>query len=140
LIEAVVHGSSGRLPKSLREGDSTFSVFSRASDATLAVAEAQANLELEPWPAEATIRIRMALHVGEATERGDDYFGPTVNCAARLGALAGPGQVLLSRSVAELVVDHLPAHLHLVEVGPGKLRDLARPEQWWWMVASGRGG
>jgi class 3 adenylate cyclase/tetratricopeptide (TPR) repeat protein len=129
LIEAAVNGNGGRLLKSRGEGDSTFSVFSRASDATLAAAEAQANLELEPWPAEATIRVRMALHVGEATERDDDYFGPTVNRAARLRALAGPGQVLLSRSVAELVLDHLPAHLHLVEVGPRKLRDLARPEQ-----------
>ena len=53
-------------------------------------------------------RLRMAMHTGEAFERGGDYFGPALNRAARLRSLAGAGEVLLSQAVAELVRDHLP--------------------------------
>ena len=42
----------------------------------------------------------MAVHAGEAHERQADYFGPTVNRAARLMAAADGGQFLVSSSVA----------------------------------------
>jgi class 3 adenylate cyclase/tetratricopeptide (TPR) repeat protein len=129
LIEAAVARNNGRLLKSRGEGDSTFSVFARAPDALLAAAQAQADLTAEDWPRATPVAVRVALHSGAANEWGDDYFGPTVNRAARLRSLAGPGQVLLSRAVADLVTDQIPAHLHLVVVGRRKLRDLARPEQ-----------
>ena len=38
------------------------------------------------------IRVRMALHTGTCTERDGDYFGSTVNRAARLEAIAHGGQ------------------------------------------------
>jgi class 3 adenylate cyclase/tetratricopeptide (TPR) repeat protein len=129
LIEVAVSKHHGRLLKSRGEGDSTFSVFSDASDAVAAAADAQADLAHEVWPEETVIRVRMALHAGETNARDDDHFGPTVNRAARLRALAGPGQVLMSHSVAQLVAGQLAPGLALVEVGPRKLRDLARPEQ-----------
>ena len=50
----------------------------------------------EDWPDAVTIRARMALHSGECTERDSDYFGPTVNRAARLEAIAHGGQLVLS--------------------------------------------
>ena len=34
------------------------------------------------WPGPA-LKVRMGLHLGEAEERGGDYFGPVVNTAAR---------------------------------------------------------
>ncbi len=41
------------------------------------------------------IVVRMGIHTGEAVQRGRDYYGQTVNRAARVRALAVGGQVLL---------------------------------------------
>jgi class 3 adenylate cyclase len=49
------------------------------------------------------IAIRVGLHTGEIERRGDDIAGMTVNIAARVCALAGPGEVLVSRTVTDLV-------------------------------------
>ena len=72
--------------------------------------------------------MRMAMHTGEAFERGGDYFGPALNRAARLRSLAGADEVLLSQAVAELVRDHLPAGVVLRDRGHRDLRGLSRGE------------
>ena len=128
LFDAAVHGAGGRLLKARGEGDSTFSVFTRASDAAAAATAVAHAIATEPWPTSTPLVVRMAIHSGETIERNDDYYGRTVNRAARLRAVAGPGQILVSQATAELVVDQLPAGTHLVELGPTVLRDLARPE------------
>ena len=56
--------------------------------------------------------------------QGGDYFGRTVNLAARIAAHAGPGQVLVSESVAE---GGSPAGVELVEAGEVQLKGFARP-------------
>ena len=48
------------------EGDSFFVVFGSARDAVAAAVNAQRGLAGEPWPPDATIRVRMGLHSGEA--------------------------------------------------------------------------
>ena len=58
--------------------------------------------------ATSTLRVRVALHTGEANERGGDYFGPALNRTARLRAIADGGTTLLSQATRELVHDHLP--------------------------------
>ncbi len=49
------------------------------------------------------IPVRTGLHTGECEVRGDDLGGLAVHIAARVGALAAPGEVLVSRTVADLV-------------------------------------
>jgi len=49
------------------------------------------------------IQTRAGLHTGEIELRGDDIAGVTVHIAARVAALAGPAEVLLSRTIADLV-------------------------------------
>lgn len=44
---------------------------------------------------------RTALHHGPVVRRASDLFGSTVNIAARIAALAAPGQLLATRPVAE---------------------------------------
>jgi adenylate cyclase len=67
-------------------------------------------------------------HVGVAAGpvvvQGGDYFGRTVNLAARIASHAGPGQVLVSQSVAESAP---PAGVALVELGELRLKGFARP-------------
>ena len=79
-------------------------------------------------PAASTLRVRIALHTGEAHERGGDYFGPALNRAARLRGLATGGVTVLSQATAEIVHDRLPAGAELVDLGTHELRGLSRPE------------
>jgi class 3 adenylate cyclase len=49
------------------------------------------------------IELRAGLHTGECLVRGDDLAGVAVHIAARVGALAEAGEVLVSRTVVDLV-------------------------------------
>lgn len=49
------------------------------------------------------VELRQGLHTGECEVRGDDLGGLAVHVAARVGALATPGEILVSRMVKELV-------------------------------------
>ena len=50
------------------------------------------------------IDLRMGLHTGECEVRGKDLSGLAVHVAARIGALAAPGEVLVSGMVKDLVM------------------------------------
>ncbi|HET6752017.1 MAG TPA: adenylate/guanylate cyclase domain-containing protein [Actinomycetes bacterium] len=67
-------------------------------------------------------------HVGEAAGpvvvQGGDYFGRTVNLAARIAASAGAGQVLVSDRVAEAA---MPEGVRFVGLGELPLEGFARP-------------
>jgi class 3 adenylate cyclase len=49
------------------------------------------------------LEIRAGLHTGEVEVMREDIGGIAVNIGARVGALAGPGEVLVSRTVTDLV-------------------------------------
>lgn len=49
------------------------------------------------------LQIRAGIHTGECELRGTDLAGQAVHVAARVAAAAGPGDVLVSRVVTELV-------------------------------------
>ena len=49
------------------------------------------------------IQVRAGLHTGEVEVMGDDIGGIAVHIAARVSAHAGPGEVLVSRTVKDLV-------------------------------------
>jgi class 3 adenylate cyclase len=50
------------------------------------------------------VAVRAGLHTGECEMRGDDVAGMAVHIGARVGSLAGPGEVLVSSTVKDLVV------------------------------------
>src|ERR1700758_1275559 len=128
LVEQVVTSRGGRLIKTRGEGDATFSVFERPSAAAAAAIELQEAIVGEPWALREPMRIRVALHTGEAELRDGDYFGRAVNRAARLRSLAAGGQILCSGATAELVIDSLPDDVLLADLGMRQLKNLARPE------------
>jgi predicted ATPase/class 3 adenylate cyclase len=113
-------------------GDGFSAAFARPGDAAAAATDAQVTLTGHAWPEGAPIRVRMALHTGAAEERGGDYFGPTLNRAARLMALAHGGQVLVSSVTAELL-----GGMELVDLGEHRLRDLSAPQRVY-QVGAGR--
>src|SRR5438874_6889157 len=94
LAAEVIGRHGGTLVKHRGEGDSLFAVFPRAVDAVSAAFALQQAFMAEPWPADAPLRVRMALHTGDASARDGDYYGAAVNRCARLRAAAHGGQIL----------------------------------------------
>src|SRR5262245_48774846 len=129
LIEFLTAQHGGVPVRPRGEGDSRFCVFARATDAVAAATAIQGALHAEAWPPEAPLRVRLALHTGEADLREEDYYGGAVNRAARLRAIAHGGQTLLSMATEELVRDTLPPSVTLLDLGEHRLSDLARPER-----------
>lgn len=79
-------------------GDGTLATFdgpARAIECARAIGDAVAGLGLE---------IRAGIHTGEIERRGENVAGMGVHIAARVAALAGAREVLVSRTVTDLVV------------------------------------
>jgi WD40 repeat protein/class 3 adenylate cyclase len=129
LIADCMEAHGGRLIKSMGEGDSTVSVFDSAPQAVEAAVAATRALSAERWPGGLRIAARFGIHTGEAERRGADYFGPTVNLAARLRSQADGEEVFLSSVAADLVRGHLPRDCELVDLGPHRLKGVAAPER-----------
>ncbi len=128
LLDAAIALHGGVRPVEQGEGDSVVAVFIRASDALAAALDVQRAFHGEGWPEGAPLRLRIALHTAEAQLRDDgNYFGPAVNRCARLRSIAHGGQVVLSGTTRELVLDRLPEHAELADLGVHRLRDLGRP-------------
>jgi class 3 adenylate cyclase len=74
-------------------GDGYFAAFQTAAAAVEAAAGIQRALDQhEPLAPD----VRIGLHSGGAFHKGDDYAGQGVHMAARIGALAGGGEILIS--------------------------------------------
>jgi predicted ATPase/class 3 adenylate cyclase len=128
LVTEAIVAEGGALLKARGEGDSTFSVFTRASNAVRAAHRLQAAIGAEAWPPDAVIRTRVAVHTGEAVERDGDYLGPAVNRVARLRGVANGGEIIVSAATAAIVRGALPAGCELVDIGAVELRGLDHPE------------
>jgi len=127
LLRAAIEQVGGFVFKTV--GDAFCAAFATAQAALDAVLGAQRALTTEQWPTHRPIRVRMGLHTGVCEERDNDYFGPVVNRAARLEAVAHGGQVLVSGATAELLSETLPDGVGLRDLGPHRLKDLGRPER-----------
>jgi class 3 adenylate cyclase len=77
-------------------GDGNFIAFPTARDGVAAAVEAQRAMADHPWPPEAVVRVRMALHTGEPRLAEQGYHGLGVHLAARLCQSGRGGQILLS--------------------------------------------
>lgn len=119
------------------QGDAFFVVFERAGDAIAAAAAAQRALHEYSWPQGGAVRVRMGLHTGEPQRTSSGYFGIDVHRGARIMAAGHGGQVLLSRTVRELVEESLPAGLKLNDLGQHRLKDLNRAEHLCQLIIDG---
>jgi class 3 adenylate cyclase/pimeloyl-ACP methyl ester carboxylesterase len=80
---------------------------------------------VESASAQLGIAIRAGLHTGEVEVVGSDLRGLAVHLAARVAAVAGPGEVVITSTVKELV---LGSGLVFVERGPHELKGV--PDEW----------
>ena len=67
-----------------------------------AVRAVQAAIQIQRDLAGGEVRVRIGLNAGEPIAEDDDFFGTVVQLAARICDRADPGQVLVSRVVADL--------------------------------------
>lgn len=105
-------------------GDGIAAVFDTATDAVAAAVEAQRRFGVEPWPAAASLRVRIGVHTGDAIECDGGYLGLPVNTASRVMRAAVPGQVILSGGTAALATAQ--PDVELVDAGEYPLRGLSR--------------
>ncbi|MDT5181465.1 MAG: hypothetical protein QOJ95_5663 [Mycobacterium sp.] len=71
------------------------------------------------------VEVRAGLHTGECEVRGDDLGGIAVHIGARVSALAGPNEVLVSSTLRDLVIG---SGLEFDERGAHELKGV--PGQW----------
>ena len=71
------------------------------------------------------IQIRAGLHTGECELMGDDIGGVAVHIAARVSAQARPGEVLVSRTVKDLIAG---SGVRLADRGAHSLKGV--PDDW----------
>ena len=123
VVREQVVDHAGRVVKSL--GDGTLAVFDGPARAISCAEAILAGLE------GLNIRVRAGVHTGECELIGEDVAGVAVHIGARVGALAKAGEILVSRTVADLVVgsglrftdrgEHelkgIPGHWRLLAVG-----------------------
>jgi predicted ATPase/class 3 adenylate cyclase len=126
VVTGAIENNAGQVLKERGEGDSFFAVFSRASDAVAAALAIQRGLQAQTSPDELRLKVRIAIHTGEAA---DDYRSLDVNRCARLRSVGYGGQVLMTAATEALVHEHLPKQATLLDLGLHRLRDLREPER-----------
>jgi predicted ATPase/class 3 adenylate cyclase len=126
LLREAIQTHNGQVFKTV--GDAFYAVFA-AADALAGALAAQLALHAGPWPEEVgMLRVRMALHTGNAEEQDGDYFGPPLNRVARLMAVGHGGQVLLSQITRDRIGDALPEGCAFQDMRAHRLKDLQQPE------------
>ena len=132
LSQEIVEAHEGRVIKERGEGDALFCVFKSATKAVKASIALQHALASTDWPTPRPIRVRMALHVGEAEERGGDYYGPVINRCARLRGICYGQQIIVSEAVSQTA-----RGTTLLDLGSHRLKDLSTPEHVYQVVDDG---
>ena len=129
LLRSEIERRHGVVIRDRGEGDSFFAVFANASEAVATAFAVQLQLAAAQWPHELSVRVRMAINSGEAEFREGDYYGAAINRCARIRSAAHGEQVLLGATTENLVADHLPPRVVLIDLGEHRLQDMARPER-----------
>ena len=129
LLREHVYAHGGRIVDVAGDGSlSAFDGPARALVCATEFVEAVRTLDLQ---------VRAGVHTGECEILGDDLAGLAVHIGARVSALAGPDEVLLSRTVKDLVVgsglEFEPRGTHELKGVPGSweifaLADGRRPK------------
>jgi len=117
IVRAQLERARGREIKTMGDGFlATFDGPARAIWCATSIAEAVRELGIE---------IRAGLHTGEIELLGDDVGGIAVSIGARVGAMAGPSEVLVSQTVKDLVAG---SGVSFEDAGEHELKGV--PDRW----------
>jgi predicted ATPase/class 3 adenylate cyclase/Tfp pilus assembly protein PilF len=135
LMREAIHAQHGVLFKTI--GDAVQAAFPDVPGAVNAAIAAQAALRKEDWGELGPLRVRMAIHVGEATPRDGDYLAPVLNRLARVLSTGYGDQVLLTEAARTIAVSVLPPSFDLLDLGAHRLRDLLQAEHIYQLAGPG---
>jgi adenylate cyclase len=129
LTDAVVHrllpGTGGRLVKSLGDGMMlSFPDTRRAVGVAFAIQHECARLNDGVEPSR-RLWLRIGAHVGEHVADALDVYGHSVNLAARVATLAGPGEIVVTADVRDQVTASLDADIE--DLGECWLKHVSQP-------------
>jgi adenylate cyclase len=125
LVDPKIAEHRGRIVKNT--GDGMLAEFASVVDAVRCATEVQrgmAERDLQ-LPVEQRIRFRIGVNLGDVIVEEHDIFGDGVNVAARLGALAEPGGICISRMVRDQIRDKLAYAFE--DLGEQTVKNIARP-------------
>jgi len=108
-------------------GDGIMASFAAAAAAASAAIRIQRNLtEHNAAGAELPLNVRIGLNAGDAVREEDDFFGHTVQLAARICNEAEAGQILVTSAVKDLCDGHA---IEFRPMGEHKLKGIDEPTE-----------
>ncbi len=125
LIDPLIDQHRGRIFKTT--GDGMLIEFASVVDAVRCAVVVQRGMEDRNanLPEGERIRFRIGINLGDVMVDEGDMFGDGVNVAARIEALAAPGEICVSYSVREQVGEKLP--IRFADLGEHGVKNIARP-------------
>lgn len=127
VFSETVERLGGKLVRARGESEGFFAVFTYPEAAVTAAVEILGACHRP----DDGYRVRFGINSGHAMRRDGDLYGTAVNRAARLKALAHPGQILVAQNVADSMPDD---RIRFKDLGSHRLRDLALPEHLYQVV------
>ena len=125
LVRAAVRSASGHEVSA--RGDDVFAVFERAPAALEGALAIQRAMRAVAWPGDNDVRLRIGMHRGRPSLTDTGYVGLSVHAAARICFAAHGGQIVMSSSVRNAVIDLLADGVGLREIGAWRFRGLPEP-------------
>lgn len=127
LLRQAISSHHGRIVKTT--GDGIHAAFASPADAIYSAIEGQKRMQSEEWGETGPLLVRMGIHIGDSQFREGDYYGSTLNRAARIMSIGHGGQILLSAAVHELLKNNLHATFQMLDLGEHWLKGLKQPEK-----------
>ena len=115
----------GRMVKS--QGDGLLAEFDSAVDAVECAIAMQSRIEKSEaaLPPEKRIRLRIGINLADVMADEIDLYGDGVNLAARLMALGGPQEIIISAAVRDQLTDGLG--VTIADLGEQRIKGMSRP-------------
>jgi adenylate cyclase len=125
LIDPKIAEYGGRIVKTI--GDGLLLEFPSVVEAVRCAVDVQRGMAVRnaDVTSEEKIEFRIGINVGDIIIDGEDIYGDGVNVAARLQALAEPGEICVSKVVRDQVLDKLSFTFD--ELGAQQVKNIARP-------------
>ncbi|HUG08003.1 MAG TPA: BTAD domain-containing putative transcriptional regulator [Acidimicrobiia bacterium] len=127
ILGEAVAAAGGRLFR--QAGERSLAAFPDVSSAVDAAERSQRDLAEADWGTLGDLHVGMAIDIGEAETRGENFQGPPVTRASRLASTANGGQVLVSGAVHTEIAASPVVGLQVRHLGDHELAGFATPER-----------